>query len=88
MLNLVALALLQIATLTDPPVTTSPTTPDIISTIDPQVSTIVPQITDGGTGGWGSDKPTDGGTGGWGSDKPTTGGTGGWGSDKPVNGGQ
>jgi hypothetical protein len=75
MLNLVALALLQIASLTDPPVTVTTT---VTTTIDVMVVT---QPKDGGTGGWGSDKPADGGTGGWGSDKPADGGTGGWGSD-------
>ena len=75
MLNLLALALIQVASFSS--VGTHPNAAKQAATSPVITASILP----GGTGGWGGDMANDGGTGGWGGDMVNDGGTGGWGGD-------
>ena len=81
MLNLLAIALIQVASYS------SVGAPSNVAKQALTTPTIAASILPGGTGGWGGDIAHDGGTGGWGGDIALDGGTGGWGGDIALDGG-
>ena len=81
MLNILAIALIQVASFSSVGMQSNPAKP---ASATPAITA---SILPGGTGGWGGDITNDGGTGGWGGDITADGGTGGWGGDMTNDGG-
>ena len=72
MLNILIIALLQVASITS----SAPANP--VTSSAPIISAIT---VDGGSSGWGGDIALDGGSSGWGGDIALDGGSSGWGGD-------